>query len=217
MRGRTLAALMACAALAGCEKIEDFSKKQAALEERIAKLEKQITLLNDQLLAASKPESRARSVSFNDCVLENMRGINSDLAAESVKESCLRIVSESLTDLSALSQSKAGYGKIYGYLGDHSGLHVTLSNSSPFTITELAIAITDKKSKTENVYVARTFPAPLPPNVIASGPPRDRTRQMQLTPGQHVFTLQIAESVPDSARFFDRYGWALVSAKGFLN
>jgi hypothetical protein len=67
------------------------------------------------------------------------------------------------------------------------------------------------------MYVARSFPSPTPPGVVISGEPKDRTRQMQLGPGQHIFTLETREAVKDPNKFFEQYGWTLVSTKGFLN
>jgi outer membrane murein-binding lipoprotein Lpp len=136
--------LMLSIVLAGCDKVQEFVKKQTEFEQRVENIEEQLNSIKEQVSAA-KQETQASAASFNGCVLENMRGINSDLAAESIKESCLRKVSRPLPDLTGLSESKAGYGQIYGYLERSFGLYITLNNSTSYTITEITMRSGIKK------------------------------------------------------------------------
>lgn len=202
-RGLVVVAVM-CVLIAGC----DDHDKQAQNERRIQQLEAQVKSLQQQLATNGNPAS------FDDCVLSNMKGVNSDLAAESVKESCLRKMSVPMNDLAALQGSTAGYGNINGY-GGATGLHLTIENGSAFTITELTIAVKEKQTGHTSFYDVSSFPPPLPPGVVLAGRPRDITEQMRLPPGRHSFTVEITETVSAPNDFFNRYSWGIVSAKGY--
>ena len=209
-------------ALTSCDDVENNRKLEKAFEQQKATLKSQEQrIINlerlEQRVASLEAKAHENATSFNECVLQSMQGITSDLAAEAVKESCLRKVSVPLPEIYTLAKSKAAYGQIYGYTTVSFGLYITLINLSQYTITEVTISVLDKKRNTSNTYVARLFPAPVPQGTFFTGLPKDRTLMMQLPPGQRVFTIEITEQPKEQNTFFDQYGWGIIAAKGFIN
>jgi hypothetical protein len=216
MAWRVLIAYTAFVALSGCDEIKKVENKQSDVEKRVQKLEQKLNALEEQLNDITK-ERGASPISFSGCVIENMKGITSNLAAESVKEACLRKVSVEL-NINDWPKTTAGYGQIHGYVREQIfGLYVNVTNNSQYTITEMTIEIMDRKTKEKNVYAARLFLSPLPAGTILAGQPPDKTVLMQMPPGTHTFTLKTTEAVNDPNKFFEQYGWDIVSIKGFLN
>jgi hypothetical protein len=201
--------------LAACDKIDQFIKKQDNLAQKTEGIEKQVAFLSARLDALEEKKTAA-DASYSSCVLDNMRGVTNDLAAQAVEEICLRKASSALDDLTRFKGSTAGYGQIYGYTEQRFGLYITVDNQTEFTLTEISIDIANKKSKGRKTYVAHYFPEPVGQGVIITGLPKDRTIAMRLLPGRNTFTLQINENVPEGAKFFDLYDWGIAGAKGFI-
>ena len=135
-------------------------------------------------LAGATGAGKAAASSFNQCILDHMQGATSDLAALSIKEACIHASEKQLPDdaLNTLMTSAAGFGILPFPSQDKSGLYVTLNNNSGYTITELVIEITDKKTKAPERYVIRLFPFVSAPGVIM-GAPSDRTIDEMIPPG----------------------------------
>jgi len=213
---RASVALALFVALSGCDELQKFQNKQTEVQQRVEKVEQRLNEVESQLNDLTN-QKEAAPASFEGCVLENMRGISSNLAAESVKEACLRKASVAL-NFSEWLKARAQYGQIYGYTGEqHFGLYVSFTNSSRYTITEMTIVIVDKKTKETNTYTARSFPAPLAPGTIIAGLAPDKTLGMRMPPGKCSFTLTIGETAPDPNKFFDQYAWDITSVKGFVD
>jgi hypothetical protein len=200
--------------LSSCDKIDQFVKKQDTLAGKVGALETQFSSLSARLDTLEQKQAESGS-SYSSCVLNNMKGVTNDLAAQAVQETCVRKASYPISDLASLEASSAGYGQIYGSLDPRFGLYITVDNTSDYTLTEISVAVRDKKTNVQNVYIADKFPEPVGRGILNAGPPRDRTTQMRLPPGRRTFTLPIDEVVPENGKFFDRYTWGIVGAKGF--
>lgn len=159
--------------------------------------------------------SLAMASEFDKCVLQNMRGVTSDLAAASVKESCLRTVEMQLPKeaLQTFQTATARFGQLPSYVGGV-GLYITVNNNSGYTITEITMAIENKKTRTDVSYVIRDFPFVPPPGVIAMGPPRDPTLLKMIGPGYREFYTPINET-RNPNEWGNFFSWTLISAKGF--
>jgi hypothetical protein len=159
----------------------------------------------------------ATASEFDQCVLQHMQGVTSDLAAASVKESCLRTVETQLPHeaLDVFKTATAAFGQLPAFAEGGVGLYITLNNNSGYTITELTISIDDKRANSHVPYIIRDFPfVPTPPGIIM-GPPRDPTRLKVIGPGPRTFYTAINETTSNVNEWNDRYRWSLISAKGF--
>jgi hypothetical protein len=90
-------------------------------------------LLSGPLLLASI--AAANATPFDDCVLQHMQGVSSDVAAVSIKEACIRAVEKPLSDaaVQTLNTARAGYGALPP--DGSAALYVSLDNESGYTIT----------------------------------------------------------------------------------
>jgi hypothetical protein len=158
----------------------------------------------------------ATASEFDQCVLQHMQGITSDLAAASVKESCLRTVETQLPHeaLDAFKTAGAAFGQLPAFAEGGFGLYITLNNTSGYTITELTIQIDDNRTNSHATYVIRDFPFVPPPGTIM-GLPRDPTLLKMIGPGPRKFYTAINETTRDVTEWHNRYDWSLISAKGF--
>jgi hypothetical protein len=112
-----LGVLLASAALLNsCDETKDL----AGLQKGVTDLEKQVVDLSDG--------NKARETSFNACILESMKGVTSDLAAQSIKEACIRTAEDLIPTTvwaGVLQTAKVGYGPIRGYGDNRAGFGVT--------------------------------------------------------------------------------------------
>jgi hypothetical protein len=163
------------------------------------------------------PYLTATASEFDKCVLQHMQGVTSDLAAASIKESCLRTVETGLPRdaLDTFHDARAAYGQLPAYDLGGFGLYITLNNRSGYTITEITLQIVDKKTLISTLYKVRDFPFVPPPGVISMGPPRDPTLLKMIGPGIRQFYTRINETTSSVDDWNNRYAWALASAKGF--
>ena len=149
-----------------------------------------------------------------------MGAATTEIAAVSIKESCLRTVMMPLPDkaFETLAAAKAGFGPLPNYVGG-SGLYFFLNNVSGYTITELTIQVENLKTHDHTDYVIRSFPDtphPMSGGVILGAPVyRDPTQIESLGPGRHEFYSAVDETAPDAKKWGNSFGWRLVAAKGF--
>src|SRR5262249_11820341 len=149
-RNAKLAILSLSLHLAGCDKIDQFIEEERHLVKRVDALESQITGLNGRLAALQEEKQSENSVPYSDCVLNNMKGVTNDLAAQAVEESCLRKASVALSAGDAFKGATAGYGQLPR--DQRFGLYVTLDNKSHYTLTEISIRVTNRKTNEQNTY-----------------------------------------------------------------
>ena len=140
-----LAVLSLALGLAACDKIDQFLGKQDNLANRVGALESQVASLNGRVAALQEKQSE-NSDSYSTCVLNNMKGVTNDLAAQAVEESCLRKASSPLLDVGPLKGSTAGYGKING-LEQRLGLYLTVDNKTEYTLTEISVVMFTRRAR----------------------------------------------------------------------
>ena len=97
---------------------------------------------------------------FDDCVLENMRGVTSDAAAKSIKVACLRKNSVVLSqdELRGLRLVSGFYGT-YG-LRNTPGFTVEVKNDTGYIITEITFAISIAGGESEYFRADNFFYTP---------------------------------------------------------
>ena len=155
---------------------------------------------------------------FDQCVLQHMQGATSDLAATSVKESCLRTVEVPLAEDTVAALTGAGNQAHFwqfpasAFGGGTGALAITLNNVSGYTLTELSIMVLTKETGKSETYRVRSFPN-YPPNALV-GLPRDPTILKKIEPGKHEIYVPIAE-VADPTKFWASHNWGITAAKGF--
>lgn len=226
---RFLAGSILLLSLGGCDNIQKIISQSQQTESRLSKLEASIAKHEMELqqrsvelielqnkLNALAINNIRESINYDDRVLSNLRNSNSDLIAESLKEACLRNVSVVIPNID-FSDSKAYYGQLYGEITAKYGLYLNINNLTGYTITELVISITEKKTNSSNFYTVTQFQPPVGQGVLISGQPKDITKIEMLTPGMHQFTLPLVEYEARQTAFFNRYQWGVASAKGFLH
>jgi hypothetical protein len=145
---------------------------------------------------------------FDQCVLDVMKGVTSDIAAVSIKEACIRKTEVPIPTsllLSGLPNSRASYG---AFVDGSSGLFVTINNNTGYTISELTITVANKKNGHATTYTKQLF---VSPNAVSTA---DRTVFMLIGPGMRIFMVNVSETAKDQKDFFENYGWDIVSGKG---
>ena len=112
-------------------------------------------------LAALTAEKQHAANSFNSCVLDGIKGVTTDMVAQTVKEACIRTVEVPLPPVDILtlrSSATAAYGQFTKYPEDEFGLFISLNNKSPYTLTEMHITVKDKKTnKIQYIYNKSIF------------------------------------------------------------
>lgn len=129
--------------------------------------------------AMSAAVSDARANPFDDCVLDKMTGVTSDLAAKSIKVACLRKSSVDISDedLKALI-GQAEYGDFGAQFGK--GFWIHLENKTNYVVTEVTIKVQVGEGDMQ-FFHTDDFYTPRPqPGVIITGLPPDPTRSMQI-------------------------------------
>jgi hypothetical protein len=115
---------------------------------------------------------------FDDCVLGNMQGATSDVAAKSIKVACLRKTSIAISedDLQNL-KGTAEYGTLSRNFGP--GFLITLTNNMEFIVTEVTLKISVNKGP---IRYVRTDDFNLPTDAIVAALPPDPTQSMRINP-----------------------------------
>jgi hypothetical protein len=156
--------------------------------------------------------STARANAFDDCVLENMRGVTSDLAAKSIKVACLRKVSVEIPkdELSALT-GRAEYADFGPQFGK--GFWIRLENQTSYIVTSVTIDIhvgtgDSQFFQTDDFYTPQA-------GVIYAGPPPDPTRSMQIQRFSKM-DFRIISPQPGIDLKKQNFTWGIATAKGIL-
>jgi hypothetical protein len=149
---------------------------------------------------------------FDDCVLENMRGATSDVAAKSIKVACLRKNSVVLSEdeFRGLRPVSGSYGT-YGFRNTP-GFTVDLKNDTGYIITEVTFAISIAGGQSELFRVDDFFYQE--PGVIYTGLPPDPTVQMRIDPGTSK-KFQFSADRPEIDKK-KKWNWSIVGAKGIV-
>lgn len=152
----------------------------------------------------------AMANAFDDCVLENMRGVTSDLAAKSIKIACLRKTSVDIPKehLSALT-GRAEYADFGPQFGK--GFWIRLENGSAYIVTSVTIDVhvgvgDNQFFETDDFFMPE-------PGVIYTGPPDDPTRSMQI-PRFSKVDFRIIKPQPNIDMKKQNFKWGIAAAKG---
>jgi hypothetical protein len=151
----------------------------------------------------------ARANVFDDCVLENMKGATSDLAAKSIKTACLHKNSVDLSqeDLRSVT-GQISYGA-FGSEGEP-GFLLDIKNDTNFIVTEITVAV-GVEGKASQFFKVDYFWY-RPPGVVFSGLPPDPTVLMGIDPHtqkRFQFAGTVAEITPKA-----KWTWYVAAAKG---
>ena len=152
---------------------------------------------------------------FDDCVLENMRGVTSDLAAKSVKVSCLRRASVDVpADALAKVRATANYGEFNG--PGNTGFLMEIDNQTDYVLTEITLSIRPDKMP-ERVVRTDDFWPLVPKGIIYTGPPPDPTRSMQIKPfatSSYWIPMKTNIVIDPKKVAGPGYAWNMLSARG---
>ncbi|SDK42606.1 hypothetical protein [Bradyrhizobium ottawaense] len=155
----------------------------------------------------------AQANAFDDCVLKNMQGATSDVAAKSIKVACIRKSSVTLTDddLKGLKVSNGFYGT-FGMMRTP-GFTAEVKNNTGFIVTEITFAITIGDGPAE-MYRVDNFNYQ-EPGVIYTGPAPDPTFDMRIDPlKSKKFQFEMDRREIEKKK---KWGWSLVGAKGIVS
>lgn len=151
---------------------------------------------------------------FDDCVLENMRGVTADLAARSIKVSCLRKTSVEIpAEALAKVKATANYGV---FDGKNTGFLMEVNNQSDYVLTEITLTFRVDKMP-EQIVRTDDFRKPQPAGVLYAGPPLDPTYTMQIKPFvASSFFIPMQTNIPFDAkkRNGNGFAWVIVSMRG---
>ena len=147
---------------------------------------------------------------FDECVLENMRGTTSDVAAKSIKTACLRKTSVELgaDELRGLKGGQAFYGSYSS--SNVTGFTVEVKNDTSFIITEITFGI-QVDGGANDFFKADSFMY-WQPGVTYTGLPPDPTVLMRIDP-LTTKNFQFEARRPDIAAN-KKWTWFIASAKG---
>jgi hypothetical protein len=167
------------------------------------------------LIAAALGAGPAAANPFDKCVLADMKGITSDLAAKSIKVACLRkssveIPSETLATVKATAT--ANYGD-WGN-GHNTGFMIHVDNQMEYTITEITISI---KLGTAPERIIRTddFTQPPSPGVVYTGLPPDPTVSMMIKPYTEMdYWIPMKTDVSLDGKKQPGFVWNILTSKG---
>ncbi len=145
---------------------------------------------------------------FDDCVLGNMRGTTSDVAAKSIKVVCLRKTSVVISDDDLQNlKGVAQYRTLSRNFGP--GLLITLTNNMEFIVTEVTLKISVNKGP---LRYFRTDDFYLPTDAIITALPPDPTQSMRIDPfTTRSFTVGPNDEIDQKKPVFS---WGVASAKG---
>jgi hypothetical protein len=161
-------------------------------------------------LAAACCTGEAQANAFDDCVLENMRGVTSEAAAKSIKTACVRKASVELSadDVKGVKGLQAFYGTYS--TSNTSGFTVEVKNDTTFIVTEITfgIQVADGEAdyfKADNFMYWR-------PGVVYAGLPSDPTVLMRIDPLTSKM-FQFSANKPEIAAK-KKWTWFVAGAKG---
>lgn len=154
----------------------------------------------------------AHANAFDDCVLKNMQGATSDLAAKSTKVACLRKNSVELSkeDLPAIA-GQISYGS-FGSEGEP-GFLLDIKNDTGFIVTEVTVAV-GVEGKASQFFKVDYFWY-RPPGVVFTGLPQDPTVLMRIDPHTQK-RFQFAGTVPEITPKA-KWTWYIAGAKGIVS
>lgn len=157
--------------------------------------------------------SGAQANAFDDCILKNMQGVTSDVAAKSVKIACLRKSSVPLTDddVRGLQISSGGYGT-FG-ITRTPGFTAEVKNNTGFIITEITFGISIDGGPAE-MYRVDDFMYQ-EPGVIYAGLPPDPTVEMRIDSLKSK-KFQFALDRPEIDKK-KKWNWYIAGAKGIVS
>jgi hypothetical protein len=163
-------------------------------------------------LAAVAWAGDAWANAFDDCVLKNMQGATSDVAAKSIKVACIRKLSVPLSadDVKGLAVSNGFYGT-FG-MTHTPGFTAEVKNNTGFIITEITFAITIGEGQPE-MYRVDNFNYQ-EPGVIHTGPIPDPTYDLRIDPlTAKKFQFELDRPAIDKKK---KWYWNIVGAKGIV-
>lgn len=150
---------------------------------------------------------------FEDCTLENMRGVTSDAAAKFVREACLRKISSEIALEEVRMDIKATANIAKTQFSASQSLYVNLQNNSKYAITELTIRISTEDGKQVNEYRVNQFLEIYTGPGIVSGLPSDPASYLQIPPySTRYFAFEVRESPPGQKP----WKWNVVGLQGYL-
>ncbi len=158
------------------------------------------------------PVVAAHANAFDDCVLENMRGVTSDAAANSIKVACLRknSVILSMEELRGLRLVGGSYGT-FGFRNTP-GFTAEVKNDTGYIITEITFAISVAGGQNEFFRADDFFYQE--PGVIYTGPPPDPSVQLRIDPMKSKkFQFEADRPEIDKKK---KWSWFIAGAKGIL-
>jgi hypothetical protein len=147
---------------------------------------------------------------FDDCVLENMRGVSSDVAARSIKVACLRRSSVEIPkdEISALT-GRAEYTDFGPQFGK--GFLITLENQTSYIITAVTIDV-HVGTGDNQFFETDDFFTPQP-GVVYAALPSDPTISMQIRRFRKV-DFRIITQQPRIDLKKQNFKWGIAAAKG---
>jgi hypothetical protein len=105
--------------------------------------------------------STASANEFDNCVLQHMTGVQSDVAAKEVKIACVSVTEHVIADGDMLFvKAKAFFSdKAYISLGPSytKGLVIEFFNDTPYDISGLKVKVTDKNGVTQRFELGHPF------------------------------------------------------------
>lgn len=158
----------------------------------------------------------AMANTFDDCVLDGMKGVTSDLAAKSVKVACLR---KSSVDIPAADRTKLSATANYGDWGNGrgTGFVIHIDNQIEYVVTEITLRITIGKEADRLIRNEEFWPLPTP-GVIYTGLPPDPTIAMMIKPFNRVdYFIPMQTSINLNTKRENWFTWDIVSARGIPN
>lgn len=156
---------------------------------------------------------QARATAFDDCVLTNMKGVTSDLAAKSIKVACLRTSSVDIPkdDLVGIRgrAEYANFGEKYG-----KGFLFQIENKTAYIITSVTIDVHAGVGDNQFIQID-DFWSPTP-GVIYTGLPPDPTQTMQIPRHGSVLYRRVSpQSNIDVKK--QNFKWGISAAKGIVS
>jgi hypothetical protein len=168
------------------------------------------------LIAAVLCIGPAAANPFDECVLSDMKGVTSDLAAKSIKVACLRKSSVEIpSETLATVKATANYGD-WGN-GHGTGFMIHIDNQIEYVITEITVRI-KVGSGPDRLIRTDDFTQPPPPGVIYTGLPPDPTVSMMIKPfSVNDYWIPMKTDIDLHSKTKPAspgYNWDLMTAKG---
>lgn len=169
------------------------------------------TAISAVMVAALVCSSPTMASKYDDCILTNMKGVSSDVAAVSIARACLHN-SEVPLSVSEVGKIKASAKYVAGSSVDQAGkgfLDIRLTNGSVSQLTSVTISIKDRDSGASVSYTGTQFDLPF-------AKAADPTKFLTIAPGEtREFYLPVAEVTTPAVEYFRTREWSIVSALGF--